>query len=366
MKVKIKFSVFFMIGLFVFVFYLGLMMAFLFEFVIPLFGIGYDDDLIVFLFVFILAFVSGGILFSLFFIKPLLFMISMAGRLSAGNYDLSTSEHEIYTTKGKLKLRYFLYKEAIVSFNDLADNLSKIEIERTHLKEAKESWIRGISHDIKTPLSYVIGYSALLSNNEYTWNDEERQNYLSQIYTKGTYIESLIEDLNFTFKLELDNGSLPMSVAGMNLVPFMQNLVADIANNPKASNYDFSLETDSTDLWVNGDEKLLLRAFQNILMNAINHNPIGTKIKILMEQHQDVITISICDNGVGLDKEMQHHIFTKYYSTKTKKDSSYSGGMGLVIVKSIIDAHGGNIHVESEKNKGTSFIISLPYEEKNL
>lgn len=358
MKLQIRFGSFFTLGLFVFILYIGFVMSLLFGLILPLCGIG-DDNFLAFLLVFIFSFTSGGLLFSLFFVQPLLFILSCTKKLSQGERDLSSLTSYIFTKKGTIKIRFFLYREAIESLQQLSNDLNETELERKHLNEAKQSWVRGISHDIKTPLSYIVGYSALLSNSEYSWSEKEKENYLSQIYTKGKYIESLVDDLNLTFKTDLENGFFPMNIETLNIISFLQNLIADVANNPASTNYDFSFETVYDELMINADKKLLYRSFQNLLMNAVNHNPVGTQIRLCVEKNQNEVTIIIQDTGIGMDEDSLNQIFRNYYSTKSVTDSTYSGGLGLVIVKNIIEAHHGSIKVFSTLNKGTTFTIIL-------
>ncbi len=125
----------------------------------------------------------------------------------------------------------------------LADDLEQADLERNQLEEAKKNWIRGVSHDLKTPLSYVIGYSALLLSEEYTWNEAETNNFLNLIHSKGEYMTEMIGDLNLSFKLNEIGTKVPLTTTSYNIVDSMQKPIADIMNNPKAFKYDFSFDT---------------------------------------------------------------------------------------------------------------------------
>lgn len=357
MKLKIKFTMFFSIGLIIFILYLGLVMLFSFDFVMPFFGIGNNDDLGTFLIVFALSLLSGGAFFSDFFIRPLVFILSITNRLSNGKYDISEMEETLYNNKGKLKKKYILYSEAIDSLNSLSTALQAAKDEHKKLEEAKKNWISGISHDIKTPLSYIVGYSALLSNQDYSFEENERQNYLSQIYAKGKYLEDLIGDLNLSFMLTDGDSPLPFSTTDFNLIRFLQEVTADVASIPNADGYHFSFEADQSTIIINADDKLLYRAFQNILLNAVKHNPIGTRIDVRIKSSSDMVTISISDNGIGFSKENAVKIFDRYAKV------SEGSGLGLSIVKEIIKAHKGNIYAESQPNIGSTFYVSLPCDD---
>lgn len=354
MKLKLRFSCFFMVGFLCFLVYMGLVIGLLLEYVFPVLGLDNSgDDLVSFLIVFFLPFISGGIFFGLYFVNPMLFMMSLIARLSAGMYDLSEADQKLYTKKGKLEKRYFLYREVIADLYNLAHRLEQAEIQRKKLEEAKENWIRGISHDLKTPLSYIVGYSALLTNEHYDWSQAEIQSFSKEVYAKGKDIEGLIDDLRLSFQLQNTNTEVPLSKDMFDLIPFLKDLIADIANMPGAENYEFNFQTSVDSLLIPFDNKLLHRAFQNLLINAVCHNPVHTLIQVRVDRPQgNLILIDFCDNGVGINGTVME-LFEK-------GNAGSNMSHGLEIVKSVIAAHKGNISVESGQNQGSQFHIQLP------
>lgn len=354
MKLTLRFISFFVIGLFGFILYLGVMMALWLDGILPLLGIGGDTDFVSFAIVFVFSFVSGGVLFSLYFIKPLLLMLSLIRSLSASRYELSAlGGHELYNKSGKLKKRFFLYREAIQDLYLLAEKLQEAENNREKLEQAKENWIRGVSHDLKTPLSYILGYSAILSNDEYAWDASEGKKFLNEIYSKGKYMEELIGDLRISFEQDQHVLMPSMTTSPFDFVNFLRNMIADAANIPGAETYDLSFQSEESRISIHADEKLLYRAFQNLLINAITHNPPETKIEVAVSKGQGgFVHVQVCDNGIGLT------------GSETKKvnncENITGGGHGLDIVKTIITAHGGTISVDSYPNEGSVFQISLP------
>lgn len=355
MKLSLKFTLFFALGLIVFILYLGIVMVILFDVLLPFIGIQGDDNLGAFLSVLALSFISGGLLFSKFFVRPLVYILSITEKLANGDYEIFDMKQILYNRKGNLKTRYMLYSEAINNLENLSAALKSAKEEREKLERAKKNWISSVSHDLKTPLSYIVGYSALLSNKEYSFDQEEQEQYLVQIYTKGKYMEELITDLNLSFKLADSDLSLNLSMTNVNLVRFVQEIAADVANIPEANEYHFKFEAEKKEIWINGDRKMLYRALQNIMLNAIKHNPEGTHVDVRIESENDhTVMVQISDDGIGLSKEAGLSVFDRYTS------SSKESGLGLSIAKEIIKAHGGNIFVESTENVGSCFYISLP------
>lgn len=364
MKIKVRFISFFTFGLILFLLYITLIIVLLLEVFLPWAGIA--DNAPAFAMVFATAFVSGGGLFSFWFVRPILSMMAVVNAISAGSYHQLEMLDKTKRRNGKLRKRYWLYKELITDIESLAEQLMQAEIEREKLEQAKQDWVRGISHDIKTPLSYVVGYSSLLLSTDHDWTVEEQQTFLLQIQEKGKYIESLINNLNLSFRLEDNTKPLPLQISSFNLIAFMEKLVADMLNQQSKIEYAISIEVLDSCLNIEADEQLLYRAVTNLINNAMRHNPAGTEIKMAIRRNrQEGVSILLSDNGTGMPPEVLDTLFVKYHDNdnaiKGKRD--YIGGLGLSIVKSIIDAHNGEILVESKVNEGTTFIIHLPLEQ---
>lgn len=358
-KIRFRFVTYFTVGLLLFLIYFALLFITLIWFVFPSAtqtveyviepSGGYVQSILILAF----CFITGGLLFSFFFVGPLSFIIGTIGNLSRGEYIINS---KAFKKDGTLKWSYFLYREVITNIDVLGTALKEAEIEREQLETAKRDWIAGVSHDLKTPLSYVNGYSSLLLNENYIFDEDEKRTYLSAIYAKGAYIEKLIDDFNLTLFID-DAGKVQLKYAQIELIGFLKNLLADIANNPKAQPYELGFDTTLSHLDVVMDETLMYRALYNILINCVEHNPEGTKIDIILKQSQEEIYIDVTDNGVGIDQEMADNIFDKYYSSKSKQTGSR--GLGLFIAKQMIEAQGGTLSIKSTKTKGTTFHITI-------
>lgn len=327
----------------------------------PLMGIHdgneYYDFIVILVFLFHIT-VSCGI-FSWYLGGPLLFVMSWISRLSQGEYD---PPRNIFNRRGKLKSSYKLYREVIFNIQSLSTSLKKAEKERTKLEEAKKDWIAGISHDLKTPLTYITGYSTLLLNETYSWSNEEKESFLHEIHNKCQHLENLVQDLNYSIQINNYPTSLvPLQLQKANIVEFMKNLLADTWNDPHAQSYNLEFHFVKEYIPISFDKRLLYRALQNLLMNAILHNPPATNVHVTLSmKNEHFISITIADNGVGMDQETLNNLFQKYYRGTTTNSPEYGTGLGMAIVKNLILAHGGHITVESEVSKGTTFCIQLP------
>jgi len=330
------------------------------EGILPLIGINKDNKdteaLIVFC-LFVCTLILGAILYGWHIGKPLFRMISWINQLAEGSYVIPESTKQMYKKKtGKLKGPYRLYKDVFLNIEHLTNRLREIENEREQLEKMKREWMAGISHDLKTPLTYITGYSALMLSPDHTWSQEEKEKFLQEIQQKGNHMKELIEDLNLSFRLQ--DSQIPLKKEEVNIVEFTRRLIADITNDPRSQHYHFSFQADETNIIIPIDTKLFHRSLQNLFMNAILHNPAETKIHTSILLQED-IHITIEDTGAGMDELTVQNLFKQYYRGTTTNVSSEGTGLGMTIAHKIITAHSGTIHVTSEIGKGSKIHIIL-------
>ncbi|SDL28377.1 sensor histidine kinase [Natronincola ferrireducens] len=265
-------------------------------------------------------------------------------RLSKGHYDVESPG------KG-------IYKNVEVAINTLAKQLQISQQERALADVAREEWISNLSHDIKTPLTSMMGYGELLGDPEYPLSSEERNKYKEIILEKGAYIENLLEDLNMATRLK--HQQLPLNMEPVELISEIKVILIDVLNTGfNEENVSFTHTEDHIKLSV--DRRLFKRALVNLIHNAFVHNerPVSVKVHVEVED-TSWVAILIEDDGIGVKTEELPRIFTRYYRgthTNTKKEGS---GLGLAIAKDIIEAHKGNITVEKSSLGGLKIILKL-------
>ena len=359
-KLRFRFITYFSVGLFLFLIYFFLLSLFLIGVAhiwdaqtIYDINISIEDFSGTLFLIVLFCFITGRILFSLFLVQPLSKIIHSIVAFSKGNYNETT---EAFMNKGKLKWYYFLYKEVIDHISALGNVLQDNAIERNKIESAKNDWIAGVSHDLKTPLSYINGYSSLLLNENYIFDEDEIIAYLKEIYSKGLYIGKLIDDLNFTFSIDAV-GNLQLKYSQMDMVSFMQSILVGAANEPTSEHYIFGFQAEMEQIDLVIDEGLMYRAIYNLLMNCVEHNPSGTKINVALRQVGEGVCIDIRDNGIGMNKETTEHIFDKYFSGGNRQKQGK--GLGMFVAKKIIEAHQGSISISSTMGKGTLVKILL-------
>lgn len=229
-------------------------------------------------------------------------------------------------------------------------------------ERVRKEWITNITHDLKTPLSPIKGYAELLAESS-NLTSEISKEYGEIILRNVNHTEKLINDLKMTY--QLDSGAFAYNPKEIQLTRFLKELIIDIVNDPAFSNrnIEFESNTDKCTAWIDPD--LFRRAIQNIIINALTHNPSETKILISTRMDtQNNVLIFICDNGVGISEDEWPELFSRYYRGTSTKEKSEGSGLGLAIAKQIIELHGGDIAVSSKRGKGTKFEISIPEQRK--
>ena len=250
----------------------------------------------------------------------------------------------------------------LVEHGELAEintKLNKVAITLQQRDMARANWISGISHDIRTPLSMVLGYSSSLETNNTL--SEEQQEKVAAIRQQAAKIKYLIEDLNLTSKLEYD--MQPLRVEKIHLVELARQVVCEFldSNLDNSFSIDFITDSDSELLYINGDETLLKRAITNLIQNSIGHNPSGCEITVSVSCNNQNATVIIADNGIGISALKLKELNTKtHYMESTDEKLNLHHGLGVLLVRQIVDAHHGVIKIESEPQKGFKTTLTFP------
>ncbi len=236
-------------------------------------------------------------------------------------------------------------------FKEVAKNINttSVSIERKNqiIKQrdtARSNWISGVSHDIRTPLSVILGYSEEL----FSETDGENKEKAKIITEQTLKIKKLIEDLNLVSSLEYD--MQPNRKKEIKICTLIRNIVTDILNSGLSDKYSIELNLNCENAVIMGDEPLLERALFNLINNSIVHNKDGCKIFISAWQNDTDICINIKDNGAGADEKIL---------TNLNKIPKTAHGLGLPMAYKIITAHSGTFNA---KNKdGLEIEITLPF-----
>ena len=224
---------------------------------------------------------------------------------------------------------------------------------------ARANWISGISHDIRTPLSLVLGYSSSLEKNHGL--DSDVQEKVTEIRQQAEKIKQLIEDLNLTSKLEYD--MQPLRISNIYPAELARQVVCEFldSNPDKKYVFEFEAEPQCETEFIRGDEFLLKRAVTNLIQNSINHNANGCEIIISVSCSEKEISIMVSDNGVGVSAKQLKALNSKtHYLESTDKALHLRHGLGVLLVRQIIEAHKGTMQILSEEQKSYETTLTFP------
>ncbi|MGI2293213.1 sensor histidine kinase [Paenibacillus sp. GXUN7292] len=299
--------------------------------------------------------------------QPLILFAGWFNRMESGNYDevlTAKDKRKVFRRNGKLRTRYRLYREAIHNFYEMAQRLAQTEKDRQRLERSREQWMSGISHDLRTPLSTIQGYAYILEQSPEQWSKDELQEMGRMIREKGDFMLELITDFSYINQLKQTDalaGARPIELNRL-----VRHAIIKYVNDATLTGVDFQYEDDEADaVIIQGNELWLLRLMDNLIFNAIKHNAPGITITTTVEKKEHSASISVADNGQGMDSDTQAMLFERYYRGTNSEESSSGSGLGMSIAKMIVEAHHGNITVKSQINQGTIITVRFPLSQTN-
>lgn len=293
------------------------------------------------------------------FANPMLHFMTWIRQIGQKNYQVPHNKRgkSIFRTKkGRVRRRYRLYKDMIETMEYMTSELSQYEQQRSQMEKMREEWISGLSHDLKTPLSTVIGYTKMLRSS-HNWTTEEQQQFLEVMDNKAHYMEELIDDLTLTYRLK--NERLPLHLQNIELTEWLRRSLIQIMNTAQAKDYTFDFIPEQEKVYVNIDPILFQRVIDNLLINALKHNPPGTLIQLETHKLNQQQIIIVRDNGIGMDQETIDQLFNRYYRGTATTENIEGTGLGMAITEQLIKLHRGKITVDSVSSQGTTVTIFL-------
>ena len=250
--------------------------------------------------------------------------------------------------------------------SELAKSINKtseiLQNQREQLRNkdtARANWIAGVSHDIRTPLSMIMGYASQLKTSSNL--SEEMAKKLSVILKQSERIKNLINDLNLASKLEYN--MQPFEKKKENAVAVVRQVIVDFLNMDIDEKFPIEWKTKSefVSCFVNVDKNLIKRALANLIQNSINHNENGCTIYVSVKEDEKKCIICVEDNGIGVsDEELEKLNNTPHYMVCDKNTTEQQHGLGLLIVKQIMDVHNGQVEMKHSEYGGFKVVLQIP------
>ncbi|HMV41532.1 MAG TPA: HAMP domain-containing sensor histidine kinase [Leptospiraceae bacterium] len=220
------------------------------------------------------------------------------------------------------------------------------------LSQTKDAFIKNLSYELKTPLSFIHGFSELLQGTE-PMNIEQIRSHVESIYLESEKLTDLLNDLLLITNLETE---IKLKKENLDIKQIVDLCLSKVIEIIKRKKLEVNIAVAGE---VFADRSLFTRVLMNIIKNAVFYNKRDGKLDIFSEKLKNEIRITVKDTGIGISEESQNFIFDKFY--RAVNVDSYEGiGVGLFIAKKVIDLHGGSISVTSELMKGSTFQIRIP------
>ena len=245
------------------------------------------------------------------------------------------------------------------NINILQDTINKLIISEKESEKTKNELITNIAHDLRTPLTSIIGYLDILVNNK-NLDENKVKEYLQIAYEKSKKLEVLIEDL-FSFTKMTYGDELAVKKERIDLIELLNQLISELYPLFENESIECDLQTNVESLIMNLDPKLIVRLFENLINNAIKYGKDGKNIivKVKYNQKLETVDISVINFGKLIPEASLKKIFDKFYRVDDSRTSSTGGtGLGLAIAKSIVELHNGEISVKSDTD-GTEFKVKF-------
>lgn len=290
----------------------------------------------------LLSFIFSSILtifFSKTVLKPLQELIAATKQIRKGNFNIRIPTVKSFNNK-KTEI-----SDLIENFNLMSEELASIEL-------FKNDFINNFSHEFKTPIASIIGFAKELERDDLS--EEEKHIYLSIIIKESSRLATLSSNILLLTKLE--NQTIITNQTYFSLDEQIRNTILLMQEDWENKNLELDLSLDSVSY--HGNEELISQVWINLINNAIKFSNQNGTIKIRLSQQDSQIIVTISDNGIGMDKKLLEHIFDKFYQGDSSR-STNGNGLGLSLVKKILDLSNGTISVTSQVDKGSTFTVIL-------
>lgn len=269
-------------------------------------------------------------------IRPIQNISNAFDELSNGNFSVRVPENE-----------------KIAEIREMVQRFNAMTYELSHIETLRSDFVVNVSHEFKTPIAAIQGYATLLQNP--SLSSEQHEHYVGKILDNSGKLSALSSNILMLSKLE--NQKTVPQYKEYRLDEQIRKSILRLENKWTEKAIEFDLELPKQMYY--GCEQLLEHVWINILDNAIKHSPQCGMIQVSIQEMEKALIVCIADQGEGMTAEIQKHIFEKFYQGDTSRKAD-GNGLGLALVKRIVDLCRGSVSVESAPSEGATFFISLP------
>ncbi len=239
--------------------------------------------------------------------------------------------------------------------NDLVDSVNNMAIELGKMEKMRQEFISNVSHEIQSPLTSIRGFAKALRNNNL--EADQRQHYIDIIEAESIRLSKLSDNLLKLASLEAE--TITMEPTSYRLDKQLRKIV--LACEPQWSEKNIDMDISLEEVEINADEDMLSQVWINLIHNSIKFTRESGTVSVTLKQQENDVEFTISDTGIGINMDDLPHIYDRFFKAdKSRRSSTKGNGLGLSIVRKIIEIHHGTINVQSELGIGTTFIVTLP------
>ncbi|URL83297.1 HAMP domain-containing histidine kinase [Limosilactobacillus fermentum] len=251
-------------------------------------------------------------------------------------------------------------QHVITSVNALVDTITQAMQEERASEKSKDELITNVSHDLRTPLTSIIGYLGLIEDHQYQ-SEEDIVKYSHIAYDKAKQMKNLVEDL-FEYTKVQQHGA-PVNLMTVDLGQLLEQVGASFELEADKKGMAINVSCEPTPLSITADPEKLGRLFSNLVANALKYGHGASYIHLTAKQLGEKVVITVADDGEKIPAESVKHLFERFYRVELSRNKATGGtGLGLAIVQSIVELHHGSVTARSDDQE-TAFVVTLPVKQ---
>ena len=251
-------------------------------------------------------------------------------------------------------------QHVITSVNALVDTITQAMQEERASEKSKDELITNVSHDLRTPLTSIIGYLGLIEDHQYQ-SEEDIVKYSHIAYDKAKQMKNLVEDL-FEYTKVQQHGA-PVNLMTVDLGQLLEQVGASFELEADKKGIAINVSCEPTPLSITADPEKLGRLFSNLVANALKYGHGASYIHLTAKQLGEKVVITVAEDGEKIPAESVKHLFERFYRVESSRNKATGGtGLGLAIVQSIVELHHGSVTARSDDQE-TAFVVTLPVKQ---
>ena len=281
------------------------------------------------------------------------------GRFSYYLNHISDGVRQVFSDRGKPIVLPDELKEMETNLNTIRYDLKQRELEAKLNEQQKNDLIVYLAHDLKTPLTSIIGYLSLIEESNELMTEAQKDQFAHIAFQKSQRLKVLVDELFEITRFNAKN--IPLMRRQIPLHYLLTQLFEEFYPLLKEKNLTYRMEC-AEDIMLTADGDQLGRVFDNILRNAVCYSDADTEISVVVTETGDEVTLAFTNHGIIISEDQLEHIFDKFYRVDEARTTNSGGaGLGLAIAKIIVELHGGTITATSDSS-GTCFLLRFPKE----